>query len=121
MANFKIGSTDYSDYVKGLSVSYETLLSKKGGRNANGDMVLDILSRKRVIEVEIRPTNHTEMAALLSALYPFMVTISYRDPKTNTLVTGVECVIDTPVPQYYTIQNGQKVLYQQLSLVFRER
>ena len=47
MTIFKINNVDFSDLVSGLKVGYETLVSDKSGRNANGDTVIDIINTKR--------------------------------------------------------------------------
>ena len=51
----KIGSLDCSDFLADLKISYETLVSDESGRNANGDMVLDILGEKDKVQIKTRP------------------------------------------------------------------
>lgn len=116
MTIFKIGSKDFSDLVAGLKVGYETLVSDNSGRNANGDTVLDVINTKRKIYVTTRHTTFAEMQAFLAAIEPFQVTVTYLDPKTNTLKTA-NTYIGTPEPEYY---NVSKTLYNPLSLNFIE-
>lgn len=113
---FKIGTKDFSDLISGLKVGYETLVSDSSGRNANGDTVLDVINTKRKIYVTLRHTTIAEMTSFLSAIEPFQVTVSYLDPKTNTLQTA-DTYIGTPEPEYYNIS---KSLYKPMSLNFIE-
>lgn len=113
---FKIGTKDFSDLISGLKVGYETLVSDSSGRNANGDTVLDVINTKRKIYVTLRHTTIAEMTSFLSAIEPFQVTVSYLDPKTNTLQSA-STYIGTPEPEYYNIS---KSLYKPMSLNFIE-
>lgn len=113
---FKIGTKDFSDLISGLKVGYETLVSDSSGRNANGDTVLDVINTKRKIYVTLRHTTIAEMRSFLSAIEPFQVTVSYLDPKTNTLQSA-STYIGTPEPEYYNIS---KSLYKPMSLNFIE-
>jgi hypothetical protein len=116
MTIFKIGSADFSGLVSGLKVGYETLVSDNSGRNANGDTVLDVINMKRKIYVTLRHTTFAEMQSFLAAVEPFTVTVSYLDPKTNTLETATT-YIGTPEPEYY---NASHSIYKPLSLNFIE-
>lgn len=116
MAIFKINNTDFSDLVTGLKVGYETLVSDNSGRNANGDTVLDVINTKRKIYVTLRHTTFAEMQSFLAAVEPFQVTVTYLDPKTNTLKTA-STYIGTPEPEFY---NVSKTLYKPMSLNFIE-
>lgn len=102
----KIGDTDFSGYVSGLKVGMETLLSEESGRNANGDTVVDIIAQKEKLYVTLRPLTDSEMAAFLTAVADYVVTVSYRHPKTGTMRTGVRCYISTPEPEYQSIGAG---------------
>lgn len=116
MSVLKIGTTDVSNFVKNLKTGYETLVSEDSGRNANGDTVIDIINKKVKLYVTFRPMNSTEMATLLSAIDGYVVSVTYRDPKTNTDKT-INCYTGTPEPDYYYIHND-KVMYKELSFNF---
>ena len=118
MSYLKIGNTDVSNLVKGLKVGYETLVSDNSGRNANGDTVLDIINRKVKLYVTFRPMDSSEMATLLSAISNYVISVSYRDSKTNTTNT-ITCYTGTPEPEYYWILDNQ-LLYKSMSLNFIE-
>lgn len=118
MNYFKIGSKDFSHLVSSLKVAFEVLVSDESGRNANGDMVIDIVNKKRKISVGLRHTTDEEMKEFLAAIESYVVTIQVRNPKTNALLS-LNCYIGTPEPEYYTIQTG-KVIYKPLNLNFIE-
>lgn len=117
MAYFKIGNTDFSAYVSGLKVTSNSNYNAQ--QNANYDTVVDYINTKRIIEVEIIPLDATAMASLLAAIDAFSVNISFRNPKTNALETGVSCIIASHTEDYYTIQNT-KVMYKKFNLKFNE-
>lgn len=118
MSYLKINGTDVSHLVKGLRVGYETLVADNSGRNANGDTVLDIVNRKVKLYVSFRPMNSNDMATLLSTFSGYVIPITYRDSKTNSLKT-ITCYTGTPEPEYYWILDDQ-VLYKQMDLNFIE-
>lgn len=116
MTIFKIGSQDFSGLVSALKVGYETLVSDSSGRNAAGDTVLDVINTKRKIYVTLRHTTVAEMQSFLNAVAPFQVSISYLDPKTNSMQTA-QTYIGTPEPEYFNVSMS---LYKPLSLNFIE-
>lgn len=117
MAYFKIGTNDYSSYTSGLKV--KTTASYNAQTNANYDMVVDYINSKRTIEVEIIPIDSEVMARLLMDIKPFNVSLSFRNPETNELETGVACIIPSNDVEYYTIQTA-KVSYKKMKLTFTE-
>ena len=116
MSYLMIGNTDLSGYVKNLKVGYETLVSDKSGRNANGDTVVDVINKKVKLYVTFRPMDSAEMAQVLSAFDGYVVSVTYRDPKTNINKT-ITCYTSTPEPDYYCILDG-KVIYKEMSTNF---
>lgn len=118
MSYLTINGTDVSHLVKGLRVGYETLVAEDSGRNANGNTVLDIINRKVKLYVSFRPMDKDEMATLLNTFSDYVVSVSYRDSKTNGTKT-ITCYTGTPEPEYYWIL-GNQVLYKQMDLNFIE-
>jgi hypothetical protein len=118
MTNFKINGTDFSHLVANLKVGYETLVSDDSGRNAKGDMVIDIVSRKRKVYVTFRPMNGAEMTSLLSAIGDYVINITYLNPKTNALVT-IKTYTGTPEPDYYWTHTNEK-MFRPMDLNFIE-
>ena len=117
MAYIMIGSHDYSQYCNALKVS--SAVNYNAQTNAAGDTVVDYINTKRIIEVGIIPLNDTVMKQLNEDIANFNVSISFRNPKTNALETGVNCIIPDSQIEYYTIQ-ANKVMYNALTLTFTE-
>lgn len=117
MAYFMIGENDYSSYTSGLKV--QTTASYSAQTNANYDTVVDYINSKRTIEAEIIPIDSEVMARLLTDIKAFSVSLSFRNPETNKLETGVACIIPSNDVEYYTIQTA-KVSYKKMKLTFTE-
>ena len=112
----KLNNTDVSDLVKSMKVGYETLVSDNSGRNANGDTVIDVINKKVKLQIVFRPMESSDMAKLLSAIDDYVISVTYRDSKSNSNKT-ITCYTGTPEPDYYFIHNN-RVLYKELSLSF---
>jgi hypothetical protein len=118
MSYLKINDTDISHLVKGLKIGYETLVADNSGRNANGDTVLDVINKKVKVYATFRPMDGDEMMFFLGLIEDYVVNVSYRDSKTNTIKTAT-CYTGTPEPDLYWLYNGQ-VLYKEFNLNFIE-
>lgn len=118
MSYLKINGTDVSHLVKSMKIGYETLVADNSGRNANGDTVLDIVNRKVKVYVTFIPMDGSDMALLLSSIGDYVVNVSYRDSKTNSIKTA-RCYTGTPEPDYYWIHNDN-VFYKEMNLNFIE-
>ena len=117
MSYFKINGIDFSKYVNELKVDTEANYNAQV--NAAGDTVVDLINKKRIIEVGIIPLNDVAMKELLEAIDAFNVSISFRNPLTNTLEENVNCIIPSSGVEYITIQ-VDKVLYKNFTLQFTE-
>jgi hypothetical protein len=117
MAYFKIGNNDYSTYVNKLKVDKNNNYISQ--TNAAGDTVVDLINKKRTIEVGIIPLNDFEMKKLQADLDAFNVKLSFRNPQTGSLESNVNCIIPSSGVEYYTIQ-ANKVLYNAFTLTFIE-
>lgn len=117
MAYFLINDVDFSHYVNALKVSNKaTYVSQT---NAAGNAVVDFINNKRVIEVGIIPVDNEAMIKLMAAVNKFNVSLSFRNPSTGALETGVNCIIPSNNIDYYTIQ-ANKVMYKAFTLKFIE-
>lgn len=116
MSILTVNNVDVSDLVKSMKVGYETLVSDNSGRNANGDTVIDVINKKVKLQITFRAMDSGEMAKLLAAIEDYVVSVSYRDSKTNTMKT-ITCYTGTPEPDYYFILND-RVLYKEMGLNF---
>ena len=117
MAYFKIGDVDFSSYVNELKITKQANYNAQ--TNAAGNTVVDYVNAKRTIEVGIIPLNDSAMIALQNAISAFSVSISFRDPETNTLEENISCIIPSNGVSYYTIQ-AIEVMYKAFTLKFIE-
>lgn len=117
MAYFKIGEHDYSDYVRGLEI--KTVANYSARVNAAGDSVVDYVNKKRQIEVGFIHLTSEQIIPLLEDLNSFNVVLSFREPITGALTTGVNCIVPSFNPEYYTIQQN-KVMFKEFSITFEE-
>ena len=102
MAYFKIGENDYSMYVNELIITKSANYNAQ--TNAAGNTVVDYINQKRVIEVGIIPLEAEAMLALQADIDKFNVSISFQNPLTNALETGVNVIIPENGVEYYTIR-----------------
>lgn len=114
---FKINGIDFSQYVNKLMIGTEH--NYKQMTTAAGNTLVKYVNSKRTIEVGIIPLNDAAMKSLLAQVDKFQVTISYRNPETNTLEENIKCIIPNHLIEYHTIQVG-KVLYKSFSLQIKE-
>lgn len=117
MNYFLIGNKDFSSFVSGLKVGYETLVSDNSGRNAAGDTVIDVINKKVKLYVTLRHTTEQEMREFLDFIKNFVVKVTFLNPQTNALKT-ITAYTGTPEPEYYSISD--KTIYKPLSLNFIE-
>lgn len=114
---FKINNNDYSQYVNKLLIGKEH--QYKSMTTAAGNTIVKYVNSKRSIEVGIIPLDGEAMKNLLADVNQFQVSISYRDPETNELAEGVNCIIPNHLVEYYTIQ-ADGVSYKAFSLQIKE-
>ena len=103
MAYLTINGTDFSKLVSELRVTKAHNYNAQ--TNAAGDTVVGYINAKRTIEVGFRPMMAAEIRPLLTALDTFSVTVGYRDPITNAMVSGVACIAPKIDVDYYTISS----------------
>ena len=114
---FKINDNDYSMYVNKLQIGTEHTYQQKS--SANGADKITYKYKRRVIEVGIIPLDDATMMRFLSDVDKFRVSVSFRDPLTNTMVENMTCIIPNHIVDYYTIQVGN-VKYKAFSLQLKE-
>lgn len=113
---FKIGNNDYSMFVNELKVSTNNNYNLQ--TNASGNTVVDLINKKRTIEVGIIPLNDNIMKQLKADIAAFNVNVSFLDPDTGELGEA-NCIIPSNEVEYYTIQ-ADRVLFNAFSLTFEE-
>ena len=117
MAFFKIGNNDYSMFTSELKVAVNHNYNMQ--TNAEGNSVVDYINKKRSVQVVIIPLNDENMARLQADINAFNVSISFLNPETKALETGVNCIIAKNEAEYYTIQET-KTMFKAISLTFEE-
>lgn len=117
MTYFKINGKDFSMYVSGLKVRREAKYNAQ--TNAAGNTIVDYITSKREIEVEIIPLDSAAMVEIQRELFNFSVAISFRNPTTGAIEEDVSCIIPDDEIEYYTIR-ADKVQFKAMSLRFSE-
>lgn len=117
MEYLKINGIDFSMYVNELKVTKSSNYNAQ--TNAAGNTVVDYINKKHTIEVGFIPLDGAEMLALQQVIDAFNVSLSFRDPFTNTITENINCIIPESNVEYYTIQVN-KVMYKSFTLTFTE-
>ena len=117
MTYFKIGETDFSPFVSSLKINKTAVYNTQ--TNANGDNVVDYVNSKRTIEVNMIAMNEEDMMAIQNAIDAFSVSLSFLNPKTNTLEQNVACIIPADEVDYYTIR-ADRTFFNAFVLTFYE-
>ena len=113
-----INGQDFSNYVSALKVGYETLVSDKSGRNANGDSFIEVINEKVKLYITLRHTTDSEMGIFLSAIEDYVVNVSFLNPRNGAIET-ITAYHGTAEPEYYTIQPTM-VIYKPMQINFIE-
>lgn len=106
---------------KEISVSIQTLDSGSSGRNANGDMVRDILAKKTKIDAKWGPLNTSEVSLILRLIDSSFFTIRYFDPQEAGLITKTFYCGDRTAPVYSWNEKYLEMMWQGLSVPFIEK
>lgn len=117
MTYFKINGKDFSKYVSAMRVERKAKYNAQ--TNAAGNTIVDYITSKRDIEVEIIPLDSAAMVEVQQELYNFNVNISFRNPYTGALEEDVSCIIPDDEVEYYTIR-ADKVLFKAMTIKFSE-
>ena len=120
MVLLKIGDLDVSSWLQdqGLDVEYNVLLSDKSGRNARGNNVIDIVNRKDKLICKFMPLTSAQQKQFLNAIEPYVVSVTYRSPKTEALKT-ISVYMGTPTLGYLHVA-GAQVMMKEFSISFVE-
>ncbi len=104
-----------------LTVSVQTLDSGSSGRNANGDMVRDIIGRKTKLDVKWGPLNTAEVSLILRLIDAAFVTVRYLDPQEGGLITKTFYCGDRSIPVYSWNSKYLAMMWQGLNVPFIEK
>lgn len=117
MNYLKINNTDISNLISGLKIGYETLVNDEtSGRNANGDMMVDIINKKTKLYLTLPYLFEEDMTKFLTLIQNYVINVEYRDPITHNLKT-IKCYTGTPEPEYYCILDN-KIIYKPMNINF---
>lgn len=117
MTYFKINGKDFSKYVAALRVQRNAKYNAQ--TNAAGNTIVDYITSKREIEVEIIPLDSEAMVSIQRELYNFNVAISFRNPYTGAMEENVSCIIPEDEVEYYRIR-ADKVSFKGMTIKFSE-
>lgn len=117
MTYFKINGKDFSMYVSALRVERKAKYNAQ--TNAAGNTIVDYITSKREIEVEIIPLDSAAMVEIQQELFKFNVAISFRNPYTGAMEENISCIIPDDEVEYYTIR-ADKVQFKAMTIKFSE-
>lgn len=116
MEILKINSLDISHMVSNLKIEYNVLLSSSSGRNAKGDNVVDVVGKKDKVIVTFKALKRAEMESLLSAIEPYVLSLTFLNPKTNQLKT-ISAYVGTPAIKYF-LKTTDETIFDSFELSF---
>lgn len=116
MAYIKINGVDFSHICSGLKVAETYNYSAQ--TNAAGNTVVDVINKKRVLDVAIIPLDDTAMRQLLTTINSISAIVEYREPRTGELGSMI-AICPTRDVEYYMI-NANRLLYKEIELTFTE-
>lgn len=106
---------------KEMVVGIQTLDSSSTGRNANGDMVRDVLGKKTKLDIVWGPLNTSEVSLILRLIDPSFFTVRYMDPQEGKLITKTFYCGDRSIPVYSWHPNFEASMWNGLTVSFIER
>ena len=107
---FEINGVPFSNLVfkGGMKVDYETLVADTSGRNAQGDMTVDVINHKYKVGVTFRPLTPTELLGIMNAISNYVVSIKFMDPRTGDVIpNAISCYTSTPSVTWNTLVPGK--------------
>ncbi|MCT3099390.1 DUF6711 family protein [Lactococcus lactis] len=106
---------------KTFKVGYQTIDADSSGRNANGEMVRDIITQKVKLELEWGPLDDATASALLKAIKAVFFTVNYPDAETGTQQTKTFYSGDRNLPAYSWSDNFSKIKWSSFTTNFIEK
>ncbi|MBO0476162.1 hypothetical protein DOK76_03710 [Vagococcus sp. DIV0080] len=104
-----------------FNVTYNTIDADSSGRNANGDMVRDVITQKVKLELKWGPLNDSEASNILTAVKKAFFTVNYPDPESGKQETKTFYCGDRSLPAYSWNKKFKQIKWQNLSLNLIER
>jgi len=114
----KVGSLDLTPYLMDYKTDYNVLVADTG-RNAAGNLRLQVINRKAKLNIRFRPLNEDEMKTILLAIKPFTgLSVQFWDVEQKAQRT-ITCYTNTASPDMYW-NKGENALYKDMSLALIE-
>ncbi len=104
-----------------FSVGLQDIHADSSGRNANGDMVIDIIAAKVKIELKWGPLSDIEISTILKSIDSPFFSIEYPDPKVGGQITKTFYKGDRTTPSYSWNDKFKQVKWNGLVVNFIER
>lgn len=106
---------------KEFSVGYQTIDSENSGRNADGNMVRDIITEKVKLQCNWAPLSDSEISNLLRLMDQSFFTIEYPDAKVGGQATKTFYAGDRTAPTYSWNEEFKEIKWEGLSVNFIEK
>lgn len=104
-----------------FQVGYQTIDADSSGRNANGEMVRDIIAQKVKLEIEWGPLDDSTASSLLKAIKGEFFTVDYPDAETGGQITKTFYSGDRSLPTYSWNDKFTKIKWESFSANFIEK
>lgn len=106
---------------KKFKVSYQTIDADSSGRNANGDMVRDIIAQKVKLELEWGALDDSTASTLLNAIKAKFFTVTYPDAEVGGQATKTFYSGDRSLPSYSWHDKFTKIKWESFTTNFIEK
>ena len=114
----KINNIPYQHLTQ-LSAYKEYLISDKSGETTDGSRHIYVKGTRWNVSCTLKRMNSSEMKAFLSSITGPVVTVEFRNPKTETAET-ITATLATPIISYLRRVESGRVLFDELPLTFTE-
>lgn len=104
-----------------FSVGLQDIHADSTGRNANGDMVIDIIAAKVKLDCKWGPLSDSEISTILKSIDGTFFTIEYPDPKVGGQASRTFYKGDRTTPSYSWNDKFKSAKWNGLSVNFIER
>lgn len=102
-----------------IEVSRNKIWSQNSGRTQSGTFTGDVVARKMRLDVTWTPLSQEEAKAILTALEPPFISVTFKNPRTNSFTTKTFYAGDESVSVYsYALNN---VTYEGLKVSLVEK
>lgn len=106
---------------KEFQVGLQTIDADSSGRNANGEMIRDIIAEKKKLEIKWGPLSDLEASSILRKINKPFFTCRYPDPQEGGMLTRTFYCGDRSLPSYSWNEKFQEIRWEGLSANFIEQ